>query len=1211
MGGAGNDLFFGEDGSDLLDGGEGADVLFGDSGDDVLIGGMGNDDLEGADGNDLLDGGDDDDYLTGGPGDDVLMGGAGNDLFFGEDGNDLVDGGEGNDELQGQGGDDVLMGGVGNDFLFGDDGSDSLDGAAGDDELDGGAGDDVLAGGMGNDVLSGDDVGTIGNDVLYGEAGDDQLYGGAGDDLLYGGDGTDRLFGDAGNDLLDGGDGDDELSGEDGNDILLGGAGNDVLVGGSGDDTLAGGEGNDTYVFNPGDGHDVITDTVVPGEGNSITFGVGISLADLLLTQDQDQNTLTIQTGGSGDTIQLLDFDPNNVNGTLVVQTLAFVDGSQVSLASLLPLPSGLVNGTAANDLVQTGSGDDVIQAFEGDDDVDAGAGDDTLVGGPGNDTLSGGAGSDTYVFNLGDGVDHVVDVASADDSNTMVFGDGITSDSISLGLGSLLIRYGNQSDAIHIENFDPGDPIGSRAINTFQFADGTVLTYSQLIDRGFDLTGTAGDDTITGTAVVDRITGLAGNDTLAGGAGDDIYAFNLGDGVDTIHDTVLPGEGNSILFGDGITQADLTFTQGQNTLTIAYGAGGDAITLEDFDPNNANGSLVVSTLQFADDSQVNLADLFATVNMAPTVANALADQGAMEDAAFSFQVPANTFADVDAGDTLTYSATQADNNALPAWLSFNASTRTFSGTPGNGDVGSVNVTVTATDTGNLSAADTFDLTVTNVNDAPVVATPLADQTTAEDAAFSFVVPAATFADVDAGDTLTVSALLADGNPLPAWLDFNAATGTFSGTPSDTDIGTLSVTVTATDSGGQNAADAFALTVTVAPGRVIVGTAGDDVLRGQSGDDHLLGLAGHDILYGRKGDDTLDSGAGNDAVDGGAGNDTYIYNFGDGLDQITDPSGVDAVSFGAGISFDNTVARLTTAAGLTTAHLRLLDAGGCELPDQGLDIPLDAGGVSPIEQFAFADGTTFSLSDLVIRPQVTNGTNHDDVIRTDRQDDTINTFQGWDTVFAGSGNDTVYAGNGGDSFYGEGGDDALYGGNGKDLLDGGCGNDLLSGGNGKDTLIGGLGNDTLLGGLGDDTLQGNPGDDMLDSGGGSDTILFGRGDGHDSLVGQANNQGDAIEFGPGIAIEHLWFVKSGNDLTVSVLGAAGPSDQLNIVNWYADKKNHVKEFETADGYELDEKRVDQLIQAMAQFSADSGLTWDQAIDQRPQDVQTILAASWQ
>jgi hypothetical protein len=32
---------------------------------------------------------------------------------------------------------------------------------------------------------------------------------------------------------------------------------------------------------------------------------------------------------------------------------------------------------------------------------------------------------------------------------------------------------------------------------------------------------------------------------------------------------------------------------------------------------------------------------------------------------------------------------------------------------------------------------------------------------------------------------------------------------------------------------------------------------------------------------------------------------------------------------------------------------------------------------------------------------------------------------------------------------------------------------------------------------------------------------------------------------------------------------------------------------------------------MAGFTQQSELTWDQAIDQRPQDVQAILAANWQ
>src|SRR5262249_1526920 len=65
-----------------------------------------------------------------------------------------------------------------------------------------------------------------------------------------------------------------------------------------------------------------------------------------------------------------------------------------------------------------------------------------------------------------------------------------------------------------------------------------------------------------------------------------------------------------------------------------------------------------------------------ANTNDAPTVANAIADQSATEDAAFNFQFASNTFADVDAGATLTYTPTKADGTPLPASLPFTPPTR-------------------------------------------------------------------------------------------------------------------------------------------------------------------------------------------------------------------------------------------------------------------------------------------------------------------------------------------------------------------------------------------------------------------------------------------------------------------------------------------------------------------------------------------------------
>ena len=102
-----------------------------------------------------------------------------------------------------------------------------------------------------------------------------------------------------------------------------------------------------------------------------------------------------------------------------------------------------------------------------------------------------------------------------------------------------------------------------------------------------------------------------------------------------------------------------------------------------------------------------------------PTLHTALADQSATQGQNFSFHVPDTAFAEVDTGDSLSYVATLDNGDPLPGWLSFNAATHTFSGTPLNENVGSIDVKVTATDSSLASVTDTFSLAVANVNDAP------------------------------------------------------------------------------------------------------------------------------------------------------------------------------------------------------------------------------------------------------------------------------------------------------------------------------------------------------------------------------------------------------------------------------------------------------------------------------------------------------------
>ncbi|MFN3761311.1 MAG: putative Ig domain-containing protein, partial [Algoriphagus aquaeductus] len=199
-------------------------------------------------------------------------------------------------------------------------------------------------------------------------------------------------------------------------------------------------------------------------------------------------------------------------------------------------------------------------------------------------------------------------------------------------------------------------------------------------------------------------------------------------------------------------------------------------------------------------------------VNDAPTVQNSIPNQDATEDEEFVFQFGSDVFFDLD-GDDLSYSAQLSGGGSLPGWLTFNPAIRTFSGTPTNSDVGTVSITVTANDGNGGTVTDTFDITVINVNDAPTVANPIADQSATEDIAFNFQFGLNVFNDIDVGDVLTYTAQLSDGGSLPLWLSFDGNNRRFSGTPGNSDVGNLDIVVTASDGLGASVSDTFTLIV--------------------------------------------------------------------------------------------------------------------------------------------------------------------------------------------------------------------------------------------------------------------------------------------------------------------------------------------------------------------------------------------------------------
>jgi Ca2+-binding RTX toxin-like protein len=154
-------------------------------------------------------------------------------------------------------------------------------------------------------------------------------------------------------------------------------------------------------------------------------------------------------------------------------------------------------------------------------------------------------------------------------------------------------------------------------------------------------------------------------------------------------------------------------------------------------------------------------------------------------------------------------------------------------------------------------------------------------------------------------------------------------------------------------------------------------------------------------------------------------------------------------------------------------------------------------------------------------------------------------------------------------------------------------NNVLTGNSAANVLTGGAGNDTLAGGLGNDTYR-------VDRGEGQDRISE-----NDGTVG--NN--DMLLYGATINPLDLVLSRQVNDLRLAIHGS---TDTVTIQNWYsAPTTAQVETIQAGNGQTLLSTQVDQLIQAMASFSQQTGLTWDQAIDQQPQQVQTVVAASWQ
>ncbi len=615
---------------------------------------------------------------------------------------------------------------------------------------------------------------------------------------------------------------------------------------------------------------------------------------------------------------------------------------------------------------------------------------------------------------------------------------------------------------------FNGTDPNGDwrlYVVDDFSLDSGTLAGWSLTITTGNDVFSllSLGSDSIDVTVAINVPPTLTGDRTATvnEGASVVIQAADLGfsdpddnaAGVTFSVNTLVNGK---IQVG-GVDATSFTGTQ------LAAGQ----VSFVHDGSEAPSASFKVSVEDGNEDSSTPLAQTFnltvTPVNDPPVVAVALPDQEAQGFEVFNFQFSATAFNDPD-GDNLSYQAERAGGGPLPAWLSFNPATRTFSGTPGAGDAGSVDISVKATDPSAAAATDTFTLNVVLANRVYIDGSTSAGVRTLT-ANTTYLGPTPTnYAWYKNGTLIASGPAQTSITPVGAAEDFSL------------------YQVVVSHSGGSAASSAVdPQAVTPTPGLgVVAGTPGANTLPGVPASPVALrGYHGADTLGGGAGADWLDGGEGNDSMTGGAGNDTYIVD-----------SALDGVFEAAGGGLDTVLTYVDHTLGAELEKLILVGTAAINGTGNALDNMLTGNGAA--NQLRGGDGQDQLVGGA--GNDTLMGQNGNDTVDGGDGDDYVEGNAGNDSLDGGLGADTLNGNEGADRLLGKGGNDSLVGGDGNDTLDGAAGNDALRAGAGDDSVLGGGGNDTLVGELGRDTLDGGAGKDLfvfdaLPSAGNADTIM--------------------------------------------------------------------------------------------------------------------------
>ncbi|MBU1287914.1 MAG: hypothetical protein KJ871_09340 [Alphaproteobacteria bacterium] len=969
----------------------------------------------------------------------------------------------GSDTVTGFWSNDLIDAGSGDDILSGGDGADTY-------VFDAGYGSDIIRESVGNVAYSDDDTlqfgaGLSSGDVIFSRSGDDLIvsFSGLPDQVTIEGQFTSSAyFGswtDIENFIFADGTTFDALEMQvmllaqqstAGDDTIEGFYTADIIQGGAGNDTLKGSSGGDTYLFNLGDGNDVIIDKL---EGHlfldgpdTVIFGAGIARSDVTFVLDGDDLLVNIV---GGDSIRIQD----QVTGDFTqIETFQFADGT------ILTAEEAEINAAAG-------------QATAGDDDITGSQYDDVIQGGTGNDILRGKGGSDTYVFRLGDGQDTIDDGGGYDSTgtaDTLSFGPGIASDMVTLARSGndLIVSIDGTSDQVLIEgNFETHGYnylLNWQMVERIAFADGVVWEFSDIKEVILNQSITAGNDVIRGFWTDDDIDGLAGDDELRGSTGGDTYHFGLGSGHDTIFESVdnhlfLDGD-DTILFGLGVSIDDLTYGRDGDDLVFTITTSGETLTVNDHYSSTA-WEQQVERYQFENGQELTLEEIETRVIDSQATDGDDTIIGSNGQDILRGGLGDDLLRGGDGSDTFVYqsgdgddrieepssSPTAGDHDTIvfgEGILVENILVERTGPSLNDVRISFDDVTGSITISGQLAAAGP----TWNESWRSVELFQFADGTVMSDVEIRKLAIASQV--TDGNDTIygTYTSDVVRGGPGDDFLDGQARNDVYLyevGDGNDTvhdngnsvSIDTLRFApgLGAGDLTFQHVGEDLLITVTETGHTITIINQFDTAPNGYNYDwieafefadgsvlDHAgvtqrsiddSASAGTDSLVGYRSDDVFDGLAGDDALSGLQGNDTYIVALGGGNDVIADAgsSSADVIAFQAGIGQSDVAFEI---AGVNLI-INLLSSGEqIVVADQFST----ASNANVIELFRFDDGSELTNAQVENVAYVAPISYPTPTIVGSTSAETLNGTSGDDVLFGAEGDDTLQ-GNDGDDIY--------------------------------------------------------------------------------------------------------------------------------------------------------------------------------------------------